>query len=119
MASPDLIQLPVQVVGFRPKADRSWKLEFETRELMGSEVALLADSYQGEGWLIFKPNGDGIDPKEVPTDTADAGVKSPAQRLRSVVYKYWKQNIDKGDFESYWRSYVQKQIESIAERIDT
>lgn len=114
----DLIQVPVLVTGFRPKADRSWKLEFETRELIGSEVAMLADNYQGEGWLVFKPNAQGIDLKEVPTNDADAGVKSPAQRLRAVVFKYWKQNVDKGDFEAYWRAYVQKQIEQIGEKID-
>lgn len=113
-----LIKVPAQVTGFQPKVDRSWVIKFETRELTGEEVALLADTYQGEGWLIFSPNE--IEPdEELPTDVADAGVKSPAQRLRSNLYVYWKQHVGKGDFESYWRTYVQKQIERIAQQIDT
>lgn len=113
-----LLTVPVQVVGFQPKVDRSWTMKFETRELNGEEVALLADSYQGEGWLVFSPNTEGIKPEEIPTEAAEAGVKSPGQRLRAKVFVYWKQHVNKGDFESYWRTYVQKQIERIDEEID-
>jgi hypothetical protein len=92
-------------------------MKFETRELSGEEVALLADSYQGEGWLVFSPNQE-IAVSDIPTEAAEAGVKSPGQRLRANVFMYWKQHVDKGDFESYWRTFVQKEIERIKEQID-
>ena len=113
-----LIKVPAQVVGFQPKVDRSWVIRFETRELNGEEVALLAESYQGEGWLMFSPNENAPE-EDLPKEQADAGVKSPAQRLRSRLYIYWKQHVGKGDFESYWRTYVEKQIERISQEIDT
>lgn len=114
---PNLLRVPVQVIDFRPKADRSWKMSFETRELSGEEVALLADNYQGEGWLVFSPNEE-IAVGDIPSEAAEAGVKSPAQRLRAKVFIYWKQHINRGDFESYWRTYVQREIERIDEHID-
>ena len=119
MSKKPILTVPVQVVGFQPKVDRSWTMKFETRELDGQEVALLADSYQGEGWLIFSPNTEAIAVTDIPTEAAEAGGKSPGERLRGRVFVYWKQHVDKGDFESYWRTYVQKQIDRINEEIDT
>lgn len=112
-----LLKVPVLVTGLNPKADRSWTMKFETRELTGEEVALLADNYQGEGWLIFSPN-EKIAAEEIPTEAAEAGVKSPAQRLRARVYIYWKQHVGKGDFESYWRTWVSRKIDQIDEQLD-
>lgn len=93
-------------------------MKFETRELAGEEVALLANNFQGEGWLVFSPNEE-IPVEEIPVEAAEAGVKSPAQRLRANLFVYWKQHVNKGDFEAYWRTYVQKQIDRISDQIDT
>ena len=111
-----LIQVPAMVVNMNPKADRSWKLVFETRELNGNEVKLLADNFQGEGWLVFKPNED-VALSEVPEERADAGVKTPAQRLRNKIFRLWKAQGEKGDFESYYRTYMQKLVEFIESKI--
>lgn len=93
-----------------PKADRSWKLVFETRELTGEQVKVLADNFQGEGWLVFKPNGD-ITYQEVPTEKADAGVKSQAQRLRAAIMVLWRNSGSKGDPEAFYRTFTEKLIE--------
>ena len=106
----DLVQVPAIVVNMNPKADRSWKLVFETRELSGDEVKILADSFQGEGWLVFKPNED-IKQSEIPADVADSGTKSQSQRLRDVLFVLWKQKGGKGDFESFYRVNLEKFIE--------
>lgn len=106
----ELIQVPCIVQGMSPKADRSWKLVFETRELTGDEVKLLADNFQGEGWLVFSPNRD-VAPEDIPTDIADAGVKTMSQRLRGKMYRYWVALGGKGDFESYYRTQIQSLIE--------
>lgn len=105
-----LIQVPAQIVDFRPKADKSYKITFESRELGGEEVAILADNFQGEGWLLFKPNGE-ITRSDIPEGDAESGVKSQSQRLRDVVFIYWKQLGGKGDFESFKRVYFEKLIE--------
>lgn len=112
-----LVQIPAQILDFKPKADRSWRLTFGTRELSGEDVKVLADNFQGEGWLVFNPNGE-VSPEEVPTDLADAGVKSPAQRLRAVIYLLWKQRGSKGDFESYYRTSIEKLVEHVGAQLD-
>lgn len=112
-----LIQVPCQVVGFNPKADRSWKLVFETREIPGEDVKLLADNFLGEGWLVFKPNSDGILPEEIPQSSADAGVKTQAQRLRSAIMVLWRQTGGKGDPEAFYRTYTEKLIELTLSKI--
>lgn len=105
--SKELIQVPAIVQGFQPLKDRSWKLVFSTRELSGEEIQILADSYQGEGFLLFKPNAD-IKPSEIPEGIADAGVKTPSQRVRSKLYILWKQRGEDGSFENFYRNMYQK-----------
>lgn len=106
-----LIQVPAIVANMSPKADRSWKLVFETRELTGDEVKILADNFQGEGWLVYKPNSDGILPEEVPASSADAGVKSQAQRLRGAIMVLWRNSGSRGDPEAFYRTFTEKLIE--------
>lgn len=114
----DLIQVPAQVVGMNPKQDRSWKLVFETRELQGDEVKLLADTFQGEGWLVFKPNSDGITVEEVPEKGAEAGVKTPSQRLRAVIFILWKQQGEKGDFDAFYKTMLEKLIDFVKTKLE-
>lgn len=102
-----LIQTPAIVQGFKPRKDRSWMITFETRELSGEEVKLLADNYQGEGFLVFKPNDD-IKASEIPEGIADAGVKTPSQRVRTKLYILWKQRGEDGSFENFYRNMYQK-----------
>lgn len=106
-----LVQVPAMVVNMNPKADRSWKLVFETRELSGQEVKILADNFQGEGWLVFKPNEIGT--TDIPDEPADSGTKSQSQRLRDVIFVLWKQRGGKGDFETYYRTYLERLIEYV------
>lgn len=111
-----LVSVPAQVAGMNPRADRSWKLVFETRELSGDEVKILADHYQGEGWLLFKPN-DEIVEAEIPQTQAESGTKSQGQRLRDIIFIDWKQHGERGDFESYYRTYMEKLIEYAKSRL--
>ena len=106
----DMLTVPAQVVGMNPRQDRSWLVKFETRELSGTEVKVLADNFQGEGWLLFKPNA-GINLEEIPEVDADAGMKTPSQRLRDVIFILWKQAGGKGDFLSFYNTYMEKLIE--------
>lgn len=113
----ELISVPAQVIGLSPKQDRSWKLTFETRELAGEEVKILADNFQGEGWLLFSPNDDGISYKEVPVEKADAGMKTQAQRLRGAIMVLWRSSGSKGDPEAFYRTFTEKLIEYTLSKI--
>lgn len=113
----NLVQIPASIVGFTPRQDRSWKITFETRELPGEEVAVLADNYQGEGWLVYSPNREVVR-ADVPEEPAEPGVKTPSERLRDVIYIYWKQRGGKGDFESFRRTVTEQFIEYIKSKLN-
>lgn len=118
MASEDLIQVPAIVAGMSPRQDRSWKLTFETRELTGEEVKILADHFQGEGHLLFKPNADDISLSEIPDTDADAGIESPSVKLRKRIYLLWKQQGQKGSFDNFYLATIAKFMEAIEGRLE-
>lgn len=117
MAEP-IITVPAVVQNMRPRADRSWKLEFETRELSGDEVKILADHYQGEGWLVFKPNADTVELSEIPSTDADAGLESPSSRLRKRIWLLWDQGGRKGSFDNFYLATIGKFMEFIESRLE-
>lgn len=118
MASEVVISVPAIVHGMNPRADRSWRLVFETRELAGDEVKLLADHFQGEGWLLFKPNADDISLAEVPDTDADAGLESPSVRLRKRIWLLWKQGGEKGSFDNFYLATIGKFMEFIESKLE-
>lgn len=116
----DKILLPVLFVNPVFKVDGSVKLVFETREMPGVEIAILADYRQKEGWLLFSPNADELKVADIPDEKADSmtGQKTQAQRLRGVIYRLWEQNGKKGDSEAYYRSMMEKLIEQLKEKLE-
>lgn len=115
-ANKELVQVPAQMVGFTPKKDKSYKLTFETRELGGDEVAILADFFQQEGWLLWKPNEE-FTPDDVPTESADARTKTMSQQLRAAIYVLWEQSESGGDPEAFYRATMARLIELIKSKL--
>lgn len=114
---PELIQIPATVEDFRPRKDRSWRITFESRELTGEQVKVLTDNFQGEGWLLFAPNADGIRPEDIPSESADAGVKTSSQRLRATIMVLWRETGSRGDPEAFYRNTMAKLQEYILSKI--
>ena len=111
------VQLPATFNKLTSRADRSFKLEFETRELQDEAAHLMAQLHN-EGWLLFSPNE--LKEADVPDEKADSmtGQKSQAQRLRGVIFRLWEQAGKKGNFEDYYRSITEGLIEQLKERLE-
>ena len=109
------VAVAASLQNFKPMADRSWRITFDTRELSGEEVKILADNFQGEGWLLFSPNELSV--SDIPEEQAESGVKTPHQRLRSRMYILWKQQGSKGDFDSYYRTSMERLIDIVSEKL--
>src|SRR5688572_4631197 len=92
------------------KVDGSVKLEFETREFSGDEAATLMEQRQKEGWLLFSPNKELDEVVDIPDERADSmtGQKTQAQRLRGVIYKIYEKRGKSGDFEIFYKSYMER-----------
>lgn len=115
----DNITLPVIFIKPEFKVDRSVKLIFETRELTGLEIAILADSRQTEGWLLYSSKDD-IKESDIPDEKPDAmlGQKTQAQRLRGVIYRLWEQNGKKGNSEDYYKKIMESLIEQVKDKLE-
>ncbi len=112
----NLIQVPVSVTNMKPMADKSWRLTFDSeKELSGEEVKVLVDNYQGLGWLVYSPNE--IQHTDIPEESVEGETKSQSSRLRSVIYILWCQQGKKGDFELYYRQYLETLITFVKSKL--
>lgn len=113
------VLLPAQLTKVSSRSDRSYKMEFSTRELSGSEAAALLGQLMQEGWLLYSPNDD-VTEADIPDEKADSmtGSKTQAQRLRGVIYRPWEQNGKKGNSEEYYRSVMESLIDQLKEKLE-
>lgn len=109
------IILPVQLNPLSRRKDRSVKLSFETRELNTEEVLSLMACEGLEMWLALAPNSDEL--PDLPEERAEIGAKTPSERLRSVLYVWFKQESDKGSFVGTFEAFRAEKLEKIIETI--
>ena len=102
--------------GVSPHKDGTMGLRFNTQELgVGDKVELL-ERFNQFGWLLFSPNEIAED--DIPSDEAVKEGKSPAQRLRGVMYVYWKEKEIDEPFIVWYGRQIEKVIDSFKERLD-
>lgn len=93
------------------RADKTFKVEFETREL-GEQAAELMALLQTEGWCLFSPDDD-ITMTDIPDEKADAmtGQKTPSKRLMDRMFVYYTQG--KGGSKDKFRTWYESELERI------
>jgi hypothetical protein len=114
-----VVKLPAIFSKVTSRADKSYKLEFETRELSGNDASILLGLLQQEGFLLYSPNND-ITETDIPDEKADSmtGKKTQAQRLRAVLYVIWQQRGQNGSFEQYYQTRLEQIIEQLKEKLE-
>ena len=98
--------------------DRSMKITFVTQEVSKDAGAELLDLQSKLGWLIFSAND--VNEIELPEDPAAdfrGEEKTPSQRLRNVIYRYWEKLGKPGDFGDYYRAAINRFVEEYKERL--
>lgn len=114
-----MITLPVQLNPVSRRKDKSVKLSFETRELNHEETLTLMSLEGLEMWLGLAPNADEI---VIPEEKAQVDEKSQSERLRNVLYVFYKQEIEAGRyvgvFENFKREYMEKLIEFVKKKLN-
>lgn len=112
-----MYKTPAQFTGMTHKADGSASVRFVTQELTAKEKLQLIEHLNLAGWLMFSE--DSI--KDIPEE--DSGFedgKKPSQRLRSVIYVYWKEKMsDKYPiFDTYYKTAMERIINQFKEKLD-
>ena len=115
-----MLILPAVFESFRSLKDRSYKLTFETQELTPEQLTGLGHSLNYPGFLAFNKDvfkKEQTDILKTPVDYEDTG-KSKAQRLRAVLFVYWKQN-NQGyeDFELFYSFHMEKIISHFKDKL--
>ena len=111
-----VIRLPVITKPPSLRVDGSALIKFETRELTNDEVGALRDHTNMEGWLIFSPNP--LQDSDIPRDPAKTDMKTPSSRLRSVLFIWYRQLGSPGEFQHFYETKMNDEIEKIKERLD-
>lgn len=112
------VSLPVIIDTISTKKDGSVKLVIETREMPPNEMSVVFGLRNTEAWAVFAPNK--VQENDVPTTQADAGVgtKTPAQRIRAVLYRLWEQSGKQGEFETYYAAKMERLIDQLKEKLE-
>jgi hypothetical protein len=115
-----IAQLPAIFSKITSRADRSYKLEFESRELSGQDANTLLGLLQHEGYLLFSPNP--LQEADIPTEKANSGTdtKSPSKRLRDRLAVYYI-NVKKGErhnFEIWYAAELERIGEKYLEKLN-
>lgn len=109
-------QIEAILDGVTPLKDGGVSLRFHTNEATKENKVMLMDFYQSFGWLLFQANEH--QENDIPKDRATRDVgKSPSQRLRAVLFVYWKQLGSKGDFEIFYKQKMEYFIDKIKENL--
>lgn len=108
------IILPAQINPPRLRKDGSAALTFDTRELTSEEIFTIMSLRHSEGWLTFAPNPDDV---EIPEERAEIDEKSASERLRNVLYVWFKQETESGKFTGLFDTFRKEKMEKIIETI--
>lgn len=106
------IILPASLNPLSRRKDKSVKLSFETRELSPDETLSLMALEGAEMWICMS-----IDQKEadVPDNmgAVEIGEKTPSERLRNVLFVWYKQETDTGKYVGLFENFRKEKMETI------
>jgi hypothetical protein len=108
------ITLPSVINPPRLRKDGSAAISFDTRELTAEEIFTIMSLRHAEGWLVFAPNENELD---VPEEKAEVDEKSASERLRAILYVWYKQETEKGLFTGLFDTFKKEKMERIIETI--
>lgn len=97
------------------RKDGSIKISFDSRELSAEEYMMVMGFRNTEGWLAFQSNEYGI--PELPSERAEVDEKTPSERLRAVLFVWWKQETGAGKFVGTFDAFKNEKMEKIIDGV--
>jgi len=114
------IQIPSYIHKIETTTDKGLKLTVYTQEISPETKKDLFELLDKLGWLVFatakvEPE-DLVNLPEIKPEFRDD--KTPSQRLRAILFVYWEQNGSKGNFDDFYKDYIEKIIENIKGKLN-
>jgi hypothetical protein len=117
------VKFPAIFSGIRSRKDKTFSLTFDTQEMSGKDAAALMDLQQSYCALLIAPTEQDLEGVEIlDYRPLEGQTKTPAQRLRSVLYIYHAQQGGKdvlGDFDSWYARVVERWIDAWKAKLDS
>ncbi len=110
------IRTEAQLTSFRSRADRSVGFSGVTPEMTSTEKCALFDLQNVLVELLIYPKDE--KDAEVLEVRGDVDSKTPCQRLRGVLFVWWKQEGQKEIFELFYAAKMEKMIEWVKAKLD-
>lgn len=115
-ASTKALTCHVQIVGVRAKVDGSLGVTLATPELSAQEKAVFMDWMNRDLIMLLQADSEGVgDVKEV---KGEFDRKTPSQRLRDVLYVWWKQVESARSFDDFYLEHMSKMIEHVKTKLE-
>lgn len=112
-----MIQIPCTIQKVETLSDGSIKLVVYTQEMERPDMAEVMQMARKLGWMVFKEAP--IVEKDIPQEEVEyKGDKTPGQRLRGVIYRFWENNTGKTEtFEEFYRKQMEKFINLVKDKL--
>lgn len=110
------ISLSVVIDGLRAKKDRSLGLTLSTPEMTVEEKTLMFELQGVNLHATFQPMDEEF--PEIVEVKAETDRKTASSRLRGSLYILWQKRGSEGDFDTFYRSNMEKFITRIKDLID-
>src|ERR1700733_5425901 len=102
------IQFSALLDGVSAKKDRTLSVKLGTQELTADEASFLLDCMGKQLWIAIAETP--LESLEIPEVLPEMqGEKTPAQRLRGILYRIWELKTDKTQtFPRFYEDYISK-----------
>lgn len=109
------IETNLIITGIRSKVDGSLGISATTPELTPEEKAEFMRLQGVNLKALFSP----LDEKNAPKYVIDKEIetKTPSNRLRNTLYVLWEQEEARGEFDEFYKKYMEKFIDAVKERL--
>lgn len=116
------ILIPAILTSYRPRADKSFTLSFNTQEPTSEQKVIIDKLHQQHGFLNFKDSAFTRDETDL-FDALDIDLqdnsKTPSQRLRAVLYRNWeKKSLGHKEFKAYYSYQMEQLITHFKDKLD-
>ena len=110
--------VPATMSSISTLKDKTLKVTFHCQEMPADAAAECIRLNQTFGWLIFASEEatETFVPDAPPPEFKQS--KTPAQRLRAVLFVWWQQLGAEGDFEFYYREKMEMMINLVKGKLD-
>ena len=115
----EILKVPATISKITTMSDNGLRLQVDTQEISPKDSGEVMELRNKLGVFIFaEANIEEDDLKDLPKVVLEEKEKTSSERLRSVLFIYWKQKKLKEDFDPFYKRQMEKFIDIIKEKLD-